>query len=229
MDNKEINISDKEIVERMSVFFEERWCKNQSYGLHRLKEMKSQPLKSLSPVLHCILRYVKELSSLTDNNYSTDKVSLTLQEEVSYWERQNGYCIYISVLIKVLFSKLNEKDADKLVYYQGFSDIQTDNPFAKMIFGERQIGLHAWLTYENRVIDATASQHSHSILFDFGKLPMVIGTFPKTYRLAGFKENDETITEYTQRFAAQVNKSEEEWLESHLIALDKITQKSQFD
>lgn len=211
------NVSEKEVLERISAFFEERWFKNQSYGLHRLKEMKSQPL-SVPPVLKRILLYTQELSSIIDMN-SSDKVPYELQRETLHWEQKDGFCIYMSVLIKALFSELDKKNAGRLVYYQGYSDVKTMNPFAKMVFGERQFGLHAWLTFENRVIDPTASQHNHSITFEFGKLNMVLGKFPKEYRLTGFKETDETIAQYIHLFATQANKSEEEWLESHLAAL----------
>lgn len=207
-------LSDKVIVTAIQSVIDKNWIRNVPYGLHRLKDMKKDALHmpfTLSPLLSYIFELEQPLY------FKETTLPKHLEEEVSYWEKEHGYCVYISILFYTLMEKLEPKKVKSIAYYQGFSDIETSNPMARMIFGARQVGFHSWLTYDNKVLDLTAHQYVHSVKFDFDNpYNFLMGNLPEGFRLAGFKETAQTINQYQEMFANQAQLSVEEWIQRHL-------------
>ncbi len=69
--------------------------------------------------------------------------------EVFHWEQKGLYCVYMSILIKVMYEKIDKENADNLHYYQGAYKMQNG-----------KYTLHGWLNYGDMIIDVTAKgQH----------------------------------------------------------------------
>ncbi|MGE7094438.1 hypothetical protein ACQKII_24000 [Lysinibacillus sp. NPDC048646] len=72
--------------------------------------------------------------------------------EVFHWEQKGLYCVYMSILIKVMYEKIDKENADNLDYYQGAYKMQNG-----------KYTLHGWLNYGGMIIDVTAAGQ-HDIL-----------------------------------------------------------------
>ena len=215
-------ITEKEAVESIKNLFKDFWKVDVSYGLHRLKELKSDVV-GLPIAVNKILDFVSKLNNTVDHNLQIDthNVDKRIFNQTKHYDSEGGYCIYMSVLTKTLVDLIAPKEAENFNYYQGYYVIDSENPFATMIYGKTQVGIHAWLTYKNKVLDTTASQHRHSITLPDNKYNMIIGEMPKSYKLKGFKETPKLVNEYKSMFAEQLNMSVSEWEQLLLDAYNK--------
>lgn len=213
----------KEIVRHVNDMFSEYWIKTISYGIYRLEKMQSKKIR-IPRSLHQILRYAQAINDYFDKRTGLfEKISEDVLHEAVNWEKEGGYCIHMSILVKTLLDVMDPKESKKLKYYQGFATLITENVLASMLFGNKQLGIHSWLCYENGVIDVTSNQHQHSIRLPDNQYGMIIGEMPTTYVLQGFKENEKVIGKYQEMFAEKMNlESKEKWIAFHVKAFNEF-------
>ena len=215
----------KEIANAMNKLFKDRWARSFSYTKSKPTLMKNIDIEKSLPYVNNRKELAKYLTYLTRisidmNTFCQSKTPTDIYMEVQHWESKGGYCIYMSALFYGLLIRNNIVDASNLSYYQGFYDFdipKNDDRFAiaRMMFNERQIGIHAWLTLKDSLIDLTASQNRTVFDFDFGKAPIILGKFPSGYNLFGFKESKDTLEAYWKRFADHKGMSVDEWFSMH--------------
>lgn len=226
------NPTKKEIANAMNKLFKDRWVRSYSYTKSKPTEIKNIDIEKALPYVNNREELAKYLTYLTRvaielDRYSQSKTPLDIFKEVQHWDSQGGYCIYMSSLLYGLLIRNNIVDASNLSYYQGFYDFdipKNDDRFiiARMMFSERQIGIHAWLTLKDSLIDLTASQNKTVFDFNFGDTPIILGKFPSGYNLHGFKESLETLEAYWKRFADHRGMSVDEWFTMHEKACNTV-------
>ncbi len=195
----------KDITKAVNEIFKNKWTRSYSYLKNKPILAKNISIEKALPYVNNRLKLIDYLEYLTKisveiDSYVQSDIPLDIYEEVNYWNfDKGGYCIYMSVLFYGLLVRNKIVDESNISYYQGFYDFEVpkSNRFAiaRMAFGERQMGIHAWVTLKDSLVDLTANQNK--TVFDFGgDLPIVLGKFPVGYNLFGFKENKETIKQY---------------------------------
>ncbi|MFJ7982382.1 hypothetical protein ACIQ1D_19150 [Lysinibacillus xylanilyticus] len=221
----------KDLTKAINEMFKNRWTRSYSYLKSKPIQAKNIDIKNAlpyvknNPKLGDFLLYVTTLAIEIDSVQSD--IPLDIYNEVNYWNfEKGGYCMYMSVLLYGLLTRNNVVDASNLSYYQGFYDFDIPNDerfaIARIVFNERQMGVHAWLTLKDSLIDLTASQNKTVFDFEFSEAPIILGKFPNGYNLFGFKENQETIEWYWKLFAEHRGMTVDEWFTMHERACAEV-------
>lgn len=213
------NISQKEVIKLVNDMFKQHWYRDYSYIKQRPKEMQSSKIPQQIKTKHFVdlFYYLNYLVDTTTHGFTFQHIENDqVRKEVQHWEREGGYCIYMSILFYGLVTKLGWLDKAEIAYYQGYYDFKGNQALAAFIPAfERQIGVHAWLCINNSVIDLTANQNANTFDGQISKMDIILGEYNKGYKLVGYKETDTTIAWYMQQFSGFVGMTVEEWLDFH--------------
>lgn len=175
---------------------------------------RSTPTKFMAKTLEIPKGSVSGFTKYVDYCYLLSK-NFTEKDEAARYSEKHGTSIYFSVVLYwllVYFGILNEK---RLQLCQGYFRYRTRED--KVPEPKYRAGLHAWLSYNDSVIDVTIWQQEE--LFDFEKrgfkIPVITGNIPEGMTLIGFEEDRILAKEYARKFAKDSELTFCEWVNYH--------------
>jgi len=212
-----VDASQKEITSTINNMFKEHWKRGYSYNKRKPQSMRSKHIPALmrQPQFAHYASYMQIMAN-SMHQYSFSRHHDDVKKELTHWDSEGGYCIYMSVLLYGLLTRDKVISTEDISFYQGYYDfpLREDMP-SFFPFPKRQLGIHAWLTVAGSVVDVTANQNMQFFDFKFNKLDIILSEYPKEYKLVGFKETEETINSYLEFFSGFLGLTIEEWIEFH--------------
>ncbi len=194
-----------------------------NFVYHHLKECgwkstfnysKRSPTKFVAKTLEIPKGSLSAFTKYVDYCYLLSR-NYTDKDEAARYRENHGTSIYFSVVLYwllVYFGVLNEK---RLQLCQGYFSYRMRED--KVPEPKYRAGLHAWLSYNDSVIDVTIWEQEE--LFDFGKrgfkIPVITGNIPEGITMIGFEEDRRLAKEYARKFARDSELTFCEWVNYH--------------
>jgi hypothetical protein len=212
-------------------FWEKRWIQGYKYNPKNVLHFPPKPLvlppnllghtvnKNIRYVFHGVLAVMYDMTPDNKQGQFVDVDDLLL-EQLNYYDKHQGLCIYASVLLYCLLREESIIDNKKIKYVQGFARTIPSPNYKLPSTGKPtdvMYTLHAFVTYDDAVIDLTAAQLS-KYLDDLLDPPFVIGEQGYKYdifKYYGYKEYPTTAERYAKMFAKEANMTYEQWINHH--------------
>lgn len=188
--------------------YDNGWQTSYDYLKYQPKIFSSKPLVTPKGTMRDLVKYIDYCYLLSRNSHQKD--------EASRYSKNRGLSIYTSVVLYWLLSFWGVVDERKLKYYQGYFRYKTKGDDAGSSPRYRA-GMHAWLSYQDSVIDVTIWQQEN--FFDFKKrgfnLPAILGDLPDGLGLVGFEEYSSLVKDYARGFAKDSGMTFYDWIDYH--------------
>lgn len=184
--------------------------------------MKGKPIPFSSEYVSSVVGIIDYIGQLIEDSDDlmqlegvfkkpVDEYTLTPSNQIR-WANMNGIlCQYVSALTCMLLTEVFKTDgiSADVQLCQGLFRLKqrqelTDLPI--QIYGEYQLGCHAWILLDGHILDLT-SAGSQGFVFKFDNPLGVIGMCPDGFELYGFKEHKFVVDSYIKRYAEAVGMS----------------------
>lgn len=170
---------------------------------------------SASVLLNKFFLYIARLSHISIfNKQHLNYISEEIHDEFKRENEQGTICVYASVLLYLLVKRLQIQSSLSLV--QGFYQISfPQSTFQRALIGEHAYGLHAYLLLNDTIIDPTLQQIGDNYSLGDSEFIIVGDNLPDNITMHGWRENEDVVYQYANRYAALRFLSVDDWIASH--------------
>lgn len=196
--------------------YKDKWITSYDYETTESKEYKSKEIPEIKTqnkdFIMCSL-YAQDLAEKM-TYWKFEEMDEIGRAEITRWEKDGGYCIYLSVLYLSLLYETGVFSFDEMKLVQGYYRHPMHGMLANFIEQPpEQIGLHTWMHAGGAVIDFSIIQEE--CCFDFPGDPYIMGEIPEKMQLIGWEEGKDTIKKYARQIAKESNMTYYEWINYH--------------
>lgn len=195
----------------LNLWADENFFKSQEYTSSDIKENNGSPFTFESKAFNKIGMYMAYALDRLDN---WRNIESNIEKELRKYDAEGLLCLYSSVVHLCLLYEFGMDKSDlKLVqgYYDFFGD-DSVSPFATQVFGNRQVGLHAWTKVKDCVVDFTIISQRKVV-----RLPTpfgILGEVGNSVNLVGVEEDFSVVKKYARRLAKENGQTYYEWINS---------------
>lgn len=215
----------KEDIEKHCInLFKEKWHTGYDYFSKESKVFESKEIpieyQKNSYYTMCVL-YCQELAQKACE-FDYEDLDPIVRKELSTAEEKGGFCIYLSVLLYCLFSKLKVFKDEELRLVQGYYRHPMQGILSSFIEDPPdQLGLHSWITACDAVMDFSILQEESC--FNFPDGAYIVEYIPEGMTLIGWEEEKKTVLQYAYDISKSSNMNYFEWIDYHMKQAAKIS------